>query len=198
MTLELHAPGCPTKPCYCDPILDTYAFCRAVINDHLHVGARLANGQYTGPFHLSASDIEQLEQELVLAAWQAAQHFNGGGRLNGWVLYKLNYAVTDYKRKWLGSTRTNPRPTVELTADERHLVAEQADFTRPEILDMVNSVELAPSHRRIFQIIATAVTQYGRFDPVDYATRSGQPLSQVRRELNALRRELERKHLLAA
>jgi DNA-directed RNA polymerase specialized sigma24 family protein len=181
--------------CHCDRIDDVYAFCHALVNNHLAVGSRRANGSFTGPCHLTPAQVDDVVQDMAVVAWRAAERFNGHGRLSGWVTFKVAKGITDWKRSTLGSTRYGSRPLIE-SADEIELSSELADFTETEIRDLVNG-DLSWQSRRTLERVALPMALDGA-SVEDYAERSGKPVGQVKRELRTLARELEAAGVLAA
>jgi DNA-directed RNA polymerase specialized sigma24 family protein len=199
LTLALHAPQCPARrglQCHCDRIDDVYAFCQALVNDHLAVGARRANGSFTGPCHLTRVQVDDIVQDMVSVAWAASERFNGNGRLSGWVVFKVTKGITDWRRHEFGSTRYGPRPLVE-SADEIELSSDLGDLTAAEVRDLVNGEDLSRQSRRTLERVALPMALDGA-SLEDYAERSGKPLGQVKRELGALARELEEAGVLVA
>lgn len=184
-TLELH------------DVRDVEALCRTVLHDHLATGKRTANGGTTGPSSLSDHDFEDALAYLVTIAWKASERFDGRGRFSGYLVQLLHRRIVDWKRERFGSTRYTSRPIVELTSQDRELVATITDLTEPEILDLVNTIELShPARTTLRRIVIPLVLEHRSIE--DYADRSGIPIAQINRDIGRLRRELETKQLLAA
>ena len=178
------------------------SFCRAVINEHMKVGVR-SHGTLTGPSSLTLTDQDDLLAYLISLTWELSRKFNttddgrGTNRFSGYALSILHKRIVDWQRSRFGSTRYGPRPVVELTDDERLHVADLVDLTGPEVLDLVNSVELAPAHRRTLANVVIPMVFNGA-TAEDYARKVGKPVGQVNQEIGALRRALVEKHLIAA
>jgi DNA-directed RNA polymerase specialized sigma24 family protein len=176
---------------------DVESFCRSVLTEHLATGVRKASGGSTGPSSLADHDYEDALAYLVVEAWRASVKFDGRGRFSGYLVQRLHRRIVDWKRERFGSTRYASRPVIELTDQDRDLVAELTDLSGPEVLDLVNSAELTLRSRRTLERVVLPIVFEGR-SVEDYAERSGKPVTQINREVAALRRELEQKELLAA
>ena len=193
--IALHDPtqcDCGPDPRRC--ITDLEAFCRAILNDHMAIGARTKTGGYTGSFQLSPYDLEECVGDLISEAWDAARKFDGRGRLAGWVTTNMHWRITDWKRNRYGSTRYGRAP-IELTDHERDLVATIVDFTGPEVLDLIRLVE-EPHKTTLERIVIPVVFGVKTFE--DYSDDSGLPLADIHARVRRLGRYVQERRLLAA
>lgn len=182
---------------------DVEAFCRAVMREHLAVGVK-TNAGYSGHSRLTPHQQDDLLAYLIETCWRLSQKYHGKDdgrgklRFSGYALPILHKRCVDWKRMEFGSTRAGFRASIELTDDERLYVADLVDLTGPEILDLVNSVEIGEYHRETLKrIVLPAVREQRTVE--EYAKYSGIPRSELDRRIGALRREFERKpHLLSA
>jgi DNA-directed RNA polymerase specialized sigma24 family protein len=184
-------------------VVDVEAFCRAIVREHTMVGVRTTAG-ITGPSALSPGDSEDLLAYLIETTWELSQRYHGKDdgrgklRFSGYAITILHKRCVDWKRKRWHATRYGAAPVMEeLTEADRAQLADLVDLTGPEVLELVNSVELAEDHRRTLKLVVIPIVFAGG-SVEDYSRRSGKPVSQVQREIGSLRRELERKQVLAA
>lgn len=186
---------------------DVEAFCRAALDEHLATGKRRRDGSSTMPAQLSAADYEDALAYLVSTVWEASEQFNpiddgrGTNRFSGYAITIIHWRIVDWKRTRWRSTRYHAGIVEELTGDERDLIATFVDFTTAEVLDLVNSIELAgdedEQHRdTLHKIVVPMVLEEQTIE--DFAIRSGIGVKAIRQRLGRLRRRLETTDLLAA
>lgn len=60
--------------------------------------------------------VEDVVQEVFLAAWESIEQFHGGGPLEAWLLGIARHKVEDYYRGVLRAPDAMPEPELELAA----------------------------------------------------------------------------------
>lgn len=197
--LTIHDPttcDCGPNPRRCIP--DVEAFCRSILNEQTHTGAKTASG-FSGGFTFTPHDYDECLTDLVSIAWEEQRRYDGRGRLAGYLLWILNKRVTDWKRSHYGSTRYN-RPVIELTDDERHLAAAVVDFTGPEVIDLIRSVD-EPHKTTLERIVIPIVFGEKTLEDIAAPFRrggTGLSTSDIRARIRRLGTYLEENQLLAA
>ena len=166
--------------------------------DRALADALKASGGWLGPV-----DRDDMLTYLIETTWElAAKYDKAKGQAFSTYAYRLlRLRTADWYRNRLGDSRYGDPPDLESAEDQRKEIAQQFDFSGPEVLGMMNSTELTPVARQaMLQLVKPMVEQDLSEAEVirDYSQFTGRSRVEVRQMLSDLREELECRALLAA
>ena len=185
--VELHNPRCVGACAPDDCIADLEALCRSVASAHSRGGVRIG-GHLEPTRQVGDSDREDLVAFLIAAAWQASTRYSGKGRLAGFIVQRLHWGVTDWKRQTFGSNRWRPLPDLVAYDPTLH---DQAHYDDESTNDSELDVDaLSPAARFALENIIRPIVERDETQ-VSYARRMGVPASRVGKAFSVVRAELE-------
>jgi hypothetical protein len=156
--------------------------------------------------HLEPCDYEDALSFLVGLAWELADKYDPafGQSFSTFCYRRLRLRLVDWYRSRFGDARYGEQPTVAISDEERHEVAAAFDFSWPEVLSLINSVQVAPTTRQVLQRVVIPLMESGqlrdkrRLSVADIVAFNGMEKNRARQILNDLRRDLECRLLQAA